>query len=130
MTAATDSGIEALARFARGLQEDLAAVTAGLTLALEQRPRGRPDHPPEVAQAPGLWPRRLSALTATRHAGRLGAVTNGRSSCGYHVLPPTVAFISVWRGLPPSAWRGNTTRSRPARSRRSARYGSILVHQK
>jgi len=30
--AATDSGIDALARFARGLQEDLAAVTAGLTL--------------------------------------------------------------------------------------------------
>jgi transposase len=26
------SGIEALGRFARGLQEDLAAVTAGLTL--------------------------------------------------------------------------------------------------
>jgi transposase len=32
ITAATDSGIDALARFARGLQEDLAAVTAGLTL--------------------------------------------------------------------------------------------------
>ena len=32
MAKATHSGIEALARFARGLQEDLAAVTAGLTL--------------------------------------------------------------------------------------------------
>jgi transposase len=32
MAEATHSGIEALARFARGLQEDLAAVTAGLTL--------------------------------------------------------------------------------------------------
>ena len=31
-TAATDSGIDALVRFPRGLQEDLAAVTAGLTL--------------------------------------------------------------------------------------------------
>jgi transposase len=30
---ATQSGIEALARFTRGLQDDLAAVTAGLTLA-------------------------------------------------------------------------------------------------
>jgi transposase len=30
--AATDSGIDELARFAQGLQEDLAAVTAGLTL--------------------------------------------------------------------------------------------------
>ncbi len=27
------SGLEALARFARGLQDDLAAITAGLTLA-------------------------------------------------------------------------------------------------
>jgi transposase len=33
ITAATDSGSDALARFARGLREDLAAVTAGLTLA-------------------------------------------------------------------------------------------------
>jgi transposase len=33
MAEATQSGIEALARFARGLQEDLAAITAGLTLA-------------------------------------------------------------------------------------------------
>jgi transposase len=32
MAQATASGIDALARFARGLQEDLAAVTAGLTL--------------------------------------------------------------------------------------------------
>jgi transposase len=33
MVEATDSGIDALARFARGLEGDLAAVTAGLTLA-------------------------------------------------------------------------------------------------
>jgi transposase len=33
MAEATQSGIEALARFTRGLQEDLAAITAGLTLA-------------------------------------------------------------------------------------------------
>jgi transposase len=32
------SGNEALARFARGLQEDLAAVTAGLTLPWSQGP--------------------------------------------------------------------------------------------
>jgi transposase len=32
ITAATASGVEALARFARGLWDDLAAVTAGLTL--------------------------------------------------------------------------------------------------
>jgi len=33
MAEATPSGIEELARVARGLQEDLAAITAGLTLA-------------------------------------------------------------------------------------------------
>jgi transposase len=36
--AATDSGIDAMARFARGLQEDLAAITAGLTLAWSNGP--------------------------------------------------------------------------------------------
>jgi transposase len=38
ITAATTSGIHALARFARGLREDLAAVTAGLTLAWSNGP--------------------------------------------------------------------------------------------
>jgi transposase len=38
MTAATDSGIGALARFARGLQADLPAVQAGLTLAWSNGP--------------------------------------------------------------------------------------------
>lgn len=32
MAAATHSGIDELARFARGLQDDLSAITAGLTL--------------------------------------------------------------------------------------------------
>jgi transposase len=36
--AATDSGIDALARFARGLREDLAAVTAGLSLPWSNGP--------------------------------------------------------------------------------------------
>jgi transposase len=36
--AATASGIDGLARFARGLQEDLAAVTAGLTLPWSNGP--------------------------------------------------------------------------------------------
>jgi transposase len=38
ITAATDSGLDALARFARGLQEDLAAVKAGLTLPWSNGP--------------------------------------------------------------------------------------------
>jgi transposase len=40
MAEVTQSGIEALARFARGLQDDLTAVTAGLTLPWEQRACG------------------------------------------------------------------------------------------
>jgi transposase len=38
ITAATDSSIDALARFARGLQKDLAPVTAGLTLPRSNGP--------------------------------------------------------------------------------------------
>jgi transposase len=38
MTEAMDSGIKALARFARGLQDDLRAITAGLTLAWSNGP--------------------------------------------------------------------------------------------
>ena len=38
MTEAAASGIEALARFAQGLQEDLAAVKAGLTLPWSNGP--------------------------------------------------------------------------------------------
>jgi transposase len=38
ITAATGSGIDALARFAQGLQEDLAAVKAGLTLPWSNGP--------------------------------------------------------------------------------------------
>jgi Transposase/Helix-turn-helix domain of resolvase len=38
ITAATDSGIDALARFARGLRNDLAAVTAGRTLPWSNGP--------------------------------------------------------------------------------------------
>jgi transposase len=38
MTEASASGIEALARFAQGLQEDLTAITAGLTLPWSNGP--------------------------------------------------------------------------------------------
>jgi transposase len=38
ITAATASGIDTLARFGRGLQEDLAAVSAGLTLSWSNGP--------------------------------------------------------------------------------------------
>ncbi len=38
ITVATNSGIDALARFARGLREDLAAVTSGLSLPWSNGP--------------------------------------------------------------------------------------------
>src|SRR4029453_16427033 len=38
ITATTDSGIDALARFARGLRDDLSAVTAGLILEWSNGP--------------------------------------------------------------------------------------------
>jgi hypothetical protein len=38
MTEAAASGIEALARFAQGLREDLTAITAGLTLSWSNGP--------------------------------------------------------------------------------------------
>ena len=38
MAEAMDSGIEALARFARGLQDDLSAITAGLPLGWSNGP--------------------------------------------------------------------------------------------
>ena len=59
--AATDSGIEELARFARGLQEDLAAVTAGLTLYCSNGPvEGQITRLKLLSQAPGRWPHGLS----------------------------------------------------------------------
>jgi hypothetical protein len=56
---AMHSDLAALARFARGLQDDLAVITAGLTLAVEQRRHRRPRPSPETGEAPGLRERRL-----------------------------------------------------------------------
>jgi hypothetical protein len=65
MAEATRCGIEALARFARGRQDDLSAITAGLTLEWSNGAT-RPDPSPEAPEAPGLWAGWLCALTATR----------------------------------------------------------------
>jgi transposase len=50
MAEAVHSGLEALARFARGLREDLAAVTAGLTLAWSN------EHVAYCTSSPASWP--------------------------------------------------------------------------
>jgi hypothetical protein len=50
ITAATDSGLDALARFARGLQDDLTAVTAGLTLPWSN------EHVAYGTSSPASWP--------------------------------------------------------------------------
>ena len=63
MTEATTNGIEALARFAQGLQEDLAAVKAGLTLPWSN------EHVAYCTSSPALWPREVTdplASTACR----------------------------------------------------------------
>jgi transposase len=59
ITAATDSGIDALARFARGLPDDLAAVTAGLTLAWSN------EHVAYCTSSPASWPVESSDPPAT-----------------------------------------------------------------
>ena len=51
MQAATDSGSAVLARFAASLKQDLAAVEAGLSLALEQRANRRAGKPPQTGEA-------------------------------------------------------------------------------
>jgi hypothetical protein len=54
------------------------SMSWGVVDDLFEWPRGRADHPSEVAQAPGLWTRGLPALTAARQAGRLGVAVDGR----------------------------------------------------
>ena len=60
-----------LARFARGLQDDLHRDQSRAHPEVEQRGHGRPHPSPETGEAPGLWAGWLHALTAARLAGRL-----------------------------------------------------------
>ena len=55
MTEAVASRIETLARFAQGLQEDLAAVTAGLTLPWSNGPVEGTYQSAHATQTPRLW---------------------------------------------------------------------------
>jgi transposase len=94
MTEAMDSGIEALARVARGLQNDLHASTAGLSLEwshgpvegqitrlklLKRQGHGRAGVPPlrqrirQAASAPWEMHERARAVTGTRTPGHLWA---------------------------------------------------------
>jgi hypothetical protein len=50
ITAATDSGIDALASFARGMQEGLAAIKAGITLPWSN------EHVAYCTSSPASWP--------------------------------------------------------------------------
>ena len=71
MAEAMHSGIDALARFARGLQDDLAAVKAGLTLEWSNGATEGQIHRLKLAQAPGLWTGGLCPVPAARPARRL-----------------------------------------------------------
>jgi transposase len=53
ITAAPDRGIDALARLAHGLREDLAAVTAGLTLPWSHGPVEGQSTRPKLLKRPG-----------------------------------------------------------------------------
>ncbi len=53
MAEATDSGITELARFAQGLQDDLSAITAGLTLAWSNGVTEGQIHRPKLVKRQG-----------------------------------------------------------------------------
>ena len=120
----------ALARFARGLQEDLAAVTAGLTLEWSNGAIEGQITRLKLAEAPGLWTGRLRPAPAARLAGRLGAAGDGRPCRGHPGRPHPMASVGVWRGLPTAGGRGTPCGLLP-RPRRSIpqRGGPTLVHQ-
>ena len=77
MTEAMQSGSEALARFARGLQEDLAAVRAGLTLPWSNGPVEGQITRLKWLKRQGYGRRGLPARTAACDPGRLGTLVEG-----------------------------------------------------
>jgi hypothetical protein len=87
---ASPRGMEARARFARGLQADLAAITAGRTRAWSN---GRPPPPAEAGDAPGRWAGWDRAHPAARAAGGLG--TEARVPRPQGLWRP-----NPWTGLP------------------------------
>ena len=72
MAEATHSGIEELARFARGLQERPGRGHRRAHPRVEQRRHRRPDPSPEAHEAPGLWAGRVRPLTAAGPPGGIG----------------------------------------------------------
>jgi transposase len=89
MAEAMDSGIEALARVARGLQDDLSAITAGLTL--------RWSNGPVEGQVTRL------KLLKRQGYGRAG---DARAGPGRHRHPRPTASVGVRRELPTAGGGG------------------------
>jgi len=71
MAEATHSGIEELARFARGLQDDLVAIKAGLTLEWSTGVTEGQLHRLKLLKRQGYGRSRSRPLTAAPPAGRL-----------------------------------------------------------
>ena len=71
MAEATHSGIEELARFARGLQDDLVAIKAGLTLEWSTGVTEGQLHRLKLLKRQGYGRSRFRPLTAAPPAGRL-----------------------------------------------------------
>ena len=59
---AREAGLPGISSFAKGLEQDLEAVTNGLTLPWSFRPRRRPRQPHQDDQAPDVRPRRTPLL--------------------------------------------------------------------
>ena len=74
ITEASASGIAALARFAQGLQEDLAAITAGLTLPWSNGPVEGHVNRLKLLKRQGYGRAGRRALAAARDAGGLGVI--------------------------------------------------------
>ena len=82
ITAATDSGLEALARFARGLQGDLVAIKAGLTLEWSNGVTEGQIHRLKLVK-PRLWAGGLCMATTARPARRLGMEVGAQGLGGH-----------------------------------------------
>jgi len=81
MAEAMHSGIDELARFARGLQDDLSAITAGLILEWNNGVTEGQIHRLKLVKRQGYGPGRLCPVTAARAARGLGLTPGSSDPC-------------------------------------------------
>jgi hypothetical protein len=129
ITAATDSGIDPLARFARGLQEDLAAVTAGLTLPWSNGPVEGQITRLKLLKRQGYGRAGFALLRqrvrqAAQGRGRRATVTRTQRAPASH----GICWRTLWTSHHRMAGAAHVG-PRPARSPSSERQSLTLVHQ-